>query len=375
MDSNSAIVALKNKATGSEQVEQTEKKPPQLTLKGAIAFFALLGSVILYALGYTLFGLVLLAVGVYAIIYRRVSTYHRALLILLGWRSPIGFTEGPRWCLPRIGRLEEVDIREQKMEFEYQEFPAGDGIPIYFKLVAFWHPVRREQEPGPRWWNVFSSGKLLREYFSLGKGVAGSMVGSLCQHHAEIELGSHPHDDLFGFSVQRLDELFATVRTAESGSDKKGVDVDSALNMLKSKVSTERARSIREQICQAVTDRLNNELNPMGIVVRRVAIEDLNLPKRMRGYIQQILMTMFEKASEMIDTEVDIKRVITFMKAAAEQGCPISFIDIYNWLRRRDIEELGAKNLGQVGLLLQKLIAEQLEIPAPTAGKIIPAGR
>ncbi|XOU93953.1 MAG: hypothetical protein ACNFW9_03845 [Candidatus Kerfeldbacteria bacterium] len=273
----------------------------------------------------------------------KIKTYHRGVWTFFGKRLPIAVSEGLNFMPPFFGGIIELDTREKTETLSYENFMGNDGIPFSFTLFLVWHIARRENEIGWTWYKPWTWGKLLLAVTNLEPGAAEKMVLKIGKSRAEVELVKYKHNQVLGFSIQELEELFKQ-------------DLESAQTAPAASLNDSReADSIRTKITNTVKAELNERLNARGIIVTDVAFEDFNLPKDMLDYIQQILRTKFEKASEMIDIKIDLQRVVMLMNEATQNGCPLTFKDAYMLMRGHDIEEIAAKGAGQIGLLLKKL--------------------
>lgn len=285
----------------------------------------------------------------------KIKTYHRGVWTFFGKRLPIAVSEGLNFMPPFFGGIIEIDTREKTETLSYENFMGNDGIPFSFTLFLVWHKARQENEIGWVWYKPWTWGKMLLAVTNLEPGAAKKMVLKLGKSRAEDELVKYDHNEVLGFSIKELEEMFKQ-------------DLESAQTVPAAKLKhSQEASSIRTKITDIVKAELNKRLNPRGIVITDVAFEDFNLPKDMLDYIQNILRTKLEKASEMIDIKIDIKRVVMLMKEATQSGCSLTFQDAYILMRGHDIEEIAAKGAGQIGLLLKKLSSR--DWPELTAAK------
>ena len=273
----------------------------------------------------------------------KIKTYHRGVWTFFDRRLPVAVSEGLTFRPPFFGGIIEIDTREKTETLSYENFMGHDGIPFSFTLFLVWHKARQENEIGWTWYKPWTWGKMLLAVTNLEDGAAKRLVLKIGKSRAEVELVKYDHNAVLGFSIKELEELFKQ-------------DLESAQTAPAAQLnSSQEADSIRTKITDTVKAELNERLNKRGIVITDVAFEDFNLPKDMLDYIQNILRTKFEKASEMIDIKIDMQRVVMLMKEAAQSGCSLNFQDAYMLMRGHDIEEIAAKGAGQIGLLLKKL--------------------
>lgn len=276
----------------------------------------------------------------------KIKTYHRGVWTFFGKRLPIAVSEGLNFMLPLFGGIIEIDTREKTETLSYENFMGNDGIPFSFTLFLVWHKARQENEIGWTWYKPWTWGKQLLAVTNLEPGAAEKMVLKIGKSRAEVELVKYKHNEVLGFNIQELEDLFNQVKEdLESDQADQGITLN----------TSQEADSIRNSITDIVKVELNERLNKRGIIITDVTFEDFNLPKDMLDYIQNILKTKFEKASEIIDIKIDLQRVVMLMKEAAQNDCPLKFQDAYMLMRGNDIEEIAAKGAGQIGLLLKKL--------------------
>jgi len=372
MTNTNSVVAADGAATNDEVPINTDsadqESPPTeidwakvgkfLFSRGFAFLLGIVVAVILFYYDHQILAILSLLIGIIIAGYQKVPTFHRGVWTFFGQRLPVAISAGLRFRIPFWGGVILIDTRDRTEKLSYEKFVGNDGIPFSFTLFFVWHKARREDEKNWTWFKPWTWGPMIRAITNLEEGAAKRLVMSLGKNRAEVELVKHSHNEVLGFSISELEELFK--RDLESAQTVPAISVS----------HSENADSIRNLIAETVMKELNERLNKRGIVISEVAFEDFNLPAEMLKYIQEILRTKFEKASEMIDVKIDMKRVIMLMEEAQKSGVTLDFIDAYKVMRGLDIGEIAAKQGGQLGLFLQGLIGKNSPLPEAVQNKI-----
>lgn len=313
--------------------------------RGFAFFLGVVGAGVLFYYNYEIYAILSLVAGFMIAGYQMIPTYHRGVWTFFDQRLPVAVSEGLRWRMPFFGGVILVNTRDKAERLGYENFMGNDAIPFAFTLFILWHVAKKDDEEGWLWYKPWTWGKMVRSYTNLDENAGQQMVISIGKSIAESELVQHPHNKILGFDVKELEELF-----------KNDLDSSPTTAVAISPEQAKKAKALRIAIAKSVMEQLNKRLVSKGIVISEVTFEDFNLPPDMLEYIQTILKTKFEKASEVIDVKIDLKRVIMFLaEANKEDGIEISFKDAYRLVRGLDIDEIAAKQAGLLGQVLRRL--------------------
>lgn len=272
--------------------------------------------------------------------FKVIPPAHRGLLVIMGYRTKMAVSEGPKWLPPFITRFAVVDCREESFDIPAEDCWTSDQVHLVYDLVVQFavkrlEPAKSFTDKLKRFFS-WQNGDDIYKFTEVDPAAIMTALRGAALNTARKEIKKRTHMQILGFS----------------GDDKVAITPEA-----------------EEQLTAAIKESLEAEAARFGLAIHNIYMRDLDLHKDMEEWMQQKVRQRLEKEADQVAYEILLQIGKKVSEASegklttAESTLKLQIIDI---LKR-------AADQGILPALFQALLAgkvEELVQPAKVISKI-----